>query len=199
MKKILLIILSIFITSFAFSQSAKEMKAAIDGKWEVDDNNNVTFVKVIDIPGMKKDLIYQRVLNYFIYNYMSGKSVIQTQDSVKGIIIGKGIYQNVHTGQSLISTKVDAWHILRVDIKDDKVRVLVTLIEYEKTMTGNHTRSQSSSPVSAEYPVNPKGTSQIVMMKAFYKTYVRIQNTFEKLEKAIKEGTTSKELEKENW
>lgn len=53
MKKIGLTALSVFmIFSFCFSQN-KETKAllnSIDGQWSLDDNNNVTYQKVIEIP-----------------------------------------------------------------------------------------------------------------------------------------------------
>ncbi len=102
----------------SFGQSAKEMLAEIDGKWKLDDNGNVTIVKIVEAPDLKKDEIFNRALNYFTYNYVSGKSVIQTQDKENGLIVGKGIYDNVHIGMSIVTTYVDAWHILRVDVKD---------------------------------------------------------------------------------
>jgi hypothetical protein len=138
MKKYLLI-LSLFIITANYSQTAKEMLSEIEGKWELDDNGNVTILKIIEVPELKKEEIYNRVLNYFTYNYVSGKSVIQIQDKENGHIVGKGIYNDVHIGTSLITTFIDVWHILRVDIKEGKVRIIITLTEYEKKITGGNT------------------------------------------------------------
>ena len=74
------------------------MLKEIEGQWSLDDNGNVTYQRIVEVPEMKKDDIYNRVLNYFIYNYGSGKSVIQTQDKEAGLIVGKGLYEEVHVG-----------------------------------------------------------------------------------------------------
>ena|SRR5690554_3320164 len=92
MRKLLLLLFLTFFGTLSYGQSAKEMLAEIEGKWELDDNENVTVVKVIEVPELKKDEIFNRALNYFTYNYVSGKSVIQTQDKENGLIVGKGMY-----------------------------------------------------------------------------------------------------------
>jgi hypothetical protein len=184
----------------SFGQSAKEMLAEIDGKWQLDDNGNVTIVKIVEAPDLKKDEIFNRALNYFTYNYVSGKSVIQTQDKENGLIVGKGIYDNVHIGMSIVTTYVDAWHILRVDVKDGRARVIVTLTEYEKKIVGGNTPpSYSTMKVAQEYPINPKGGQKTVMTKAFYKAFKKANNTLDAVEKAIKEGSTSKSIENSEW
>lgn len=199
MKKITLL-LFVLIGFTMNAQSAKEMLAEIDGKWQLDDNNNVTFVRIIDAPGMSKEDIYNRALNYFTYNYVSGKSVIQTQDKDAGLVVGKGLYDNVHIGMSIITTYVDAWHILRVDVKDGKARAIITLTQYEKKVTGGNTPpNYSTSDVSSSYPINPKGGQKTIMTKAFYKAYQKAYNTLNSLEKTILEGSTSKDIENDDW
>ena len=73
MKRRLVLILFTLIglTSYSQNQKSKEMLAEIEGKWELDDNGNVTLVRIIEAPGMSKDEIYTRVHNYFTYNYAS--------------------------------------------------------------------------------------------------------------------------------
>lgn len=202
MKKItLLLFLLIGLTGIQVNaQSAKEMLAEIEGKWELDDNNNVTFVRIIEAPGISKEDIYNRALNYFTYNYGSGKSVIQTQDKESGLVVGKGIYKDVHIGMSLITTYVDAWHILRVDTKDGKARAIITLTQYEKKITGGNTPpNYSTEDIASTYPINPKGNQKTVMTKAFYKTYQRAYKTLDALERTVLEGSTSKSIENDDW
>ncbi|QII69991.1 DUF4468 domain-containing protein [Apibacter sp. B3706] len=200
MKKIFLV-LFILIYTFSFGQSAKEMLKEIQGKWSLDDNNNVTVVRIIEVPNMSKDEIFQRALNYFTYNYVSGKSVIQTQDKESGVIVGKGLYENVHKGINVFKMKVSAWHILRVDVKEGKARAIVTLLQYEKEMivSGNSLPNYSTSFIAQEYPINPKGANKTIMGKAFYKTFKKANATLENLEKTIKEGSTSKDIENSDW
>lgn len=185
-----------------YGQSAKQMLKEIEGKWELDDNGNVTFVSIIEAPGVSKDEIYNRAFNYFTYNYVSGKSVIQNQDKEAGLLVGKGIYNDVHIGVSILTTYIDAWHILRVDAKDGRARAMVTLLEYNKKVVGtasNTVPTYSTSRIAHEYPINRKGRSKTVMSKAFYKTYLKAMNSLSGVEKAIKEGNTSENIENSDW
>jgi len=54
------------------------MLAEIEGQWNLD--GNVTYTRIVEAHKLSKEEIYNRALNYFVYNYGSGKSVIQTQD-----------------------------------------------------------------------------------------------------------------------
>lgn len=199
MKRIFLV-LFILIYTFSLGQSAKEMLKEIQGKWSLDDNNNVTIVKIIEEPNMSKDEIFQRALNYFTYNYVSGKSVIQTQDKETGVIVAKGLYEHVHRGFNMLNIYVSAWHILRIDVKEGKARAIVTLLQYEKEIArGDSVQSHLTSYISQEYPINPKGGQKTIMAKAFYKTFKKANATLENLEKTIKEGSTSKDIENSDW
>jgi hypothetical protein len=172
------------------------MLKEIEGQWSLDDNGNVTYQRIVEVPEMKKDDIYSRVLNYFVYNYGSGKSVIQTQDKENGQIIGKGLYEDLHTfsngfGWIILST----WHIVRVDVKDGKARIILTLTEYSEDFKG----SVSSHLVREEYPVNNDGNRKNITGKSFYKSHLKAIASLNSIEKAIKEGNTSKKLEDDKW
>lgn len=198
MKKLLLCVFLIC-NLFVFAQSKKEMLAEMDGKYNVDDNNNVTITKIIEIDGLKKEEIYPRVLAYFTYNYGNGESVIQVQEKENGLIIGKGIYDNVHVGYSLVTTEIDLWHVIRVDIKDSKVRVFITLTEYKtKTIGGNTPPSYGTLKVSDSYPINPKGWQSTIYTKALYKGTKMAYKSIESIEKSIKEGNTNS-AENSGW
>ena len=59
-------------------------------------------------------------------------------------IVGKGIYKNVHIGMSLVTTYVNCWHIVRVDVKDGRARIILTLTEYDKRISGGIIKTQLS-------------------------------------------------------
>ena len=202
MKKTLSVIILVITCIFTYGQSSevKKMLQEIEGQWSLDDNGNVTYQRIVEVPEMKKDDIYNRVLNYFVYNYGSGKSVIQTQDKENGLIVGKGLYNDVHVGISLVTTYIDAWHIVRVDIKEGKTRIILTLTEYDKKVTGGDTPpNYSTMKIEQEYPINEKGMFKTVMGKAFFKSHQKAIASLDAIEKAIKEGSTSKQLENSEW
>lgn len=192
-------ILFLFISLFSFGQSTKEMLLEIDGKWEVDNNNNVTFTRIIEVPNTLKDELFTRALSYFTYHYNNGDDVVQVKDKEQGIIVGKGIYAKIHTGISLVTTTVDAVHVLRIDIKDNKARAILTLQQYNVTVLGGGSPpSRRLYNVSDRYPIAKKDSQKTVMTKAFYKSYQRAMNTLDELDKSLKEGNTGKESN-DNW
>ena len=200
MKKAIALFIMTILGALSYAQSKEEMLSEIEGKWKLDDNGNVTYVRIVEVPDLKKEEIYNRALNYFTYNYGSGKSVIQIQDKESGLIVGKGLYENVHINLSLLTTYIDTWHILRVDIKEGKARIVLTLTQYDsKGVGGNTPPSFYTRDVAQEYPINPKGTYKSMMTKAFYKTHQRAIASLDAIEKAIKEGNTSKAIEGESW
>jgi hypothetical protein len=200
MKKLFITAAAVLSLTLCNAQTAAEMMAEIKDKYTLDDNGRVTYTKVIDVPGMKKEDVYNRAQSYFVYNYVDGKSTIQTQDKEAGLLLAKGIYPDVHVGISLVTTYVDCSHIVRVDCKDDKARVIVTLIDYEKKIVGGSTPpSYITVPVNKQYPIFNGGGQKTVMTKAFYKSHMKALETIEKIEKSIIEGNTSKNLENGGW
>lgn len=196
MKKLLLLCAFVFTLSLSLNAkelSRKEMEIELQGKWEVDNNNNVTITKIIELDNLSQDEIFNNILSFFSYNYNDGESVVQVQDKAAGLIVGKGIYANIHIGQSLIITKVSTTHVVRVDIKPNKVRVMVTLQQYRTittSATGNTAPSRSEVFVSSCYPVKENGMQKTVMLKAFYKSFMAANNTISEIEKGLKSGHT---------
>ncbi len=201
MKKLFLpILLLICLTANAQSRETKKMLASIEGQWELDDYGNLTYQRIVDVTGLSKDDLFDRASNYFVYKYGDANSVIQAKDKESGTITGKGQFVDVHIGQSIITTKVSTWHILRVDVKEGKARILVTLTDYDKILIGGNTpNSHVSSSINEEFPINPKGFSKTVMGKAFYNSHFAAISTLDGVEKALKEGNTNVTIENSDW
>ncbi|MEL6135615.1 MAG: DUF4468 domain-containing protein, partial [Bacteroidota bacterium] len=174
---------------------------SIEGEWETDDNGNVVYVQIIEAAGLSKEQIYTRALDYFTYNYNNGKSVIQTKDPEKGRILAKGIYKNVHAAYEVfIVTRVSTHHIVQVDVKEGRARIIITLNQNDHVSTDSEGASSYYSYAMREsFPMNPRGKSKNISGKAFYKTHFHVLSTFEKLEKAIKEGNTDQTIAGDDW
>lgn len=50
-----------------------------------------------------------------------------------------------------------------------------------------------------QYPINTKGRNNTIMTKALYKSQLRAMTTFERLEKTIRDGATSGDIENSDW
>ncbi len=105
---------------------------ALADLYPLDKQNAISRSLIYNVPGKNANDIYVEVNNWFVHSFGSGKSVIQLNDKEEGCIIGKG-YINALGSTSGFSTnnKAAAWVILRVDIKDEKVRVIATIQSYE--------------------------------------------------------------------
>jgi hypothetical protein len=203
MRNYISILLFLIIPFLSFSQSGKvkKMLKEIQNEWSVDDNGNMTYVQVVEANHLSADKIYSNVRDYFVYNYGSGKSVIQTDDKEAGRVVGKGLWKEVHVGLSLVTTYTDCWHILRVDVQEGRARIMLTLTEYNQKIVGGNppTTTFKQFKVNNSFPCKPKGGMKTVMGKAFYKSHKLALSTISALEKSIKEGNTSKELENDGW
>lgn len=160
---------------------------SIQSQYVVDDNMNLTRHKVFECPNMSKRQIYDRAQVWFIHKYGGGRSTIQIQDTVVGVIIGRGFYDNVYNGVILSSIlECDSRHIIQMNAEDGRCHVMITLTEWERTWHGNNESfAWPASKVSHEYPINRKGGNKNIMGKAFFALHNRVQTTFASMEKAV--------------
>ena len=183
----------------AQNRVVRDLLQSIEGQWQVDENGNVTYERVIEAPEVPRAELFNRGLNYFTYNYTSGKSVIQTEDKELGRIIAKGLYDNVHVGVTIVTNVFDCYHIARVDVREGRARILLSLTDYEWTSSATNPPSMGMTEVSATFPVDASGGLKNQYGKAFYQSHKRALATLDAIEKALREGNTSSQFENDDW
>lgn len=110
--------------------------------WQVkfDENDNLVFSVVVDSLKGTKDALFDQALSFFTYHYVNGKNVIQTQDKEAGLIMAKGSFpercvrvDNVDCFGGNVQTTYNSRtnHIIRIDAKENKVRIIVTISDVE--------------------------------------------------------------------
>lgn len=180
---------------------------ALSEIYALDKHNAVSRSIIYNVPEKTKDQIYLEVNDWFVHSFGSGKSVIQLNDKESGCIIGKG-YVNALGSNAGFSNNSDAaaWVIIRIDIKDEKVRVISTIQEYEVTKTtgaglmmlgalGGVNAAQPPRIVKYmpnecfPYTKKEKGTGS----KALTLAHCWIVTMFEQLNEAINNGVTGLE------
>jgi hypothetical protein len=189
MKKLTVYLILLLLPTFCIAQSikVKEMLESIEGFWKLDNNGNISISKVIKTDSLSMQEIYSRALNYFVYNYGSGKSVIQTQDEELGRIVAKGTF-SIDGGLVALS----CWHIIRIDTKEGRARVIVTLLHVETT---------ESAPIlmTELFPINENAMRKTWTGKVFYKSVVAGYKTISAIDRAINSGNTTDEFEATDW
>lgn len=200
-----LITLSLMITiSLIVAAQKKEIKDKFyeyteKGVYSIDGNNIVVSAIINDVSGSKND-IYIKVKNYFTRTYRDANSVIQTDDKEQGVIIGKGLYNDFWTCSYMVMQTMEwsAYHILRVDIKDGKVRIIgsVSTMDYEFTATSP--KKDYSYNIVDYAPITDKRMiDKGKQMEALVILIDKMHETINSLEKSLKEGNLS--IENEDW
>ena len=174
------------------------MLKEIKGQWHLDENGCVICQKVVDCPDVFKTELYNRAMDFIVSNYNDVSSVIQDRNVANGIIIVKGVYKNVNTLDAvLLSNMVDTWHILKVEVKDEKARIKVSLIQYEETVRGGEfPDNHYLYPISTQYPINPNSYQKDLYEQAFNKSVLKALETIDLVGIALKKGEIAK---KDEW
>lgn len=191
----------------------------------IDEKNDIVFSVVVDSVKLNKEQIFNRVMSYFAYNYNDSKSVIQVQDKEAGLIIGKGIYElgtfDLKQGNGLTQFvtyyNYSASHILRIDIKDSKVRIIVSASKYDIVLksTNPYMPIQNNSvaiidaqPFKIFEPIKTKGAGKKMFQEAADFTNNTYKSVFQNIvSKCINSQLSIQDLllnktirkEAENW
>jgi hypothetical protein len=128
----------------------EEAKTRLENKEYIIDNGDIVMTRVIDNLSFDKSELFLRVKNFIARGYVDGKSVVQTEDKENGLIISKGTFSEFDklTMTYLIKYPIyfSADHILRVDIKDNKIRAIIsvskTLFDFNHVDKINYTTSE---------------------------------------------------------
>lgn len=170
----------------------------------LDKNNAITRTTIVEAPGKTKNQIYIDVNTWFIHTFNSGKSVIQLNEKEAGVVVGKGYIENVAQHVSFASSAdIHAWVIIRVDIKDNKFRVMTTVQEYDMDMGTGVLGAMGGPPIQTThvtwapkdcFPFSGKKYKKTTS-KAFVNCHIWSQVVINKLTEAVLNGITGTEEE----
>ena len=85
---------------------------------------DLTFNRVVEVPGITKDKLYDQTKMWIAENFKSAKSVIEYDSRESGTIVGNGNIKYPCTGLDCVA-KHD-WRVhftMKVDTKDEKFRL----------------------------------------------------------------------------
>lgn len=130
-------------------------------EYPLDQNQQLSFTTIIQAPGKTKDELFIALNSWFVASFNSGKSVVQMVDKEQGIILAKGYLSGV--GESLgfmKSVVVGEYVVIRLDIKDEKIRLITSIQEYYmdtsagvgQMLFGGAVLSDTEIPVYMGYP-----------------------------------------------
>lgn len=97
----------------------------------LDKNNNLTYQQVMEAPGKTRQQLYI-LLNYWVTATFKDPQAITLNDKESGTIIISSTIEDIarHTG-GLSQYSVSITPLIKIDIKDEKVRVTFTVQSYD--------------------------------------------------------------------
>lgn len=172
----------------------------------LDKNNAITYTQVIPCEGKSADQLYVLLNYWFTATFNDANSVIQLNDKELGTIIAKGYVADIaaHAGGSN-TYKVSLEPVIKVDIKEAKIRVTYTVPYYTvlKMVGGGILGAMSGVrgepvkekwlldecfPFTKEKDSHKKTSSKALVMAHAYSNVI-----MDKIEEAVKNGLTGNE------
>ncbi len=114
-----------------YGKKWQEAADSLGSTLALDKNNALTFVQVIDCAGKNQKELYVLLNYWFTSTFNDANSSITLNDKELGTIIAKGYVENIaqHTG-GMNHYNVSIEPIIKVDIKEEKIRVTYSLPYY---------------------------------------------------------------------
>lgn len=190
---------------------------------KLDKNESLTYQQVIEAPGKSKQNLYV-ALNYWVTATFKDKQAITLNDKDAGCIIISSTIANIaeHTG-TLNKYSVSITPVIRLDIKEGRVRVTYTVQNYDvladvsggwlsPTDDTNKTYGDSKRKrddktnanlydeqweIAKHYPFVEKDPQKRTCAKALVMTHAYSNAIIDKVETAIKTGITG--TEDDDW
>ncbi|MCL1933501.1 MAG: DUF4468 domain-containing protein [Candidatus Azobacteroides sp.] len=192
MKKVLFILLFTVSQLAVFAQT-EEQKKDLDlfkDLYKVE-GSDVVFTKVLEnIPGTK-DEIYTNVLNYMAVAYKSANDVIQQKDKDAGVVIGKGNFDVLKDGNIFTTTTYNCNHTIRMDIKENRVRVMLSVNEYNVSIKDSKTTDRFDVKITETYPIVEKTKyNKKNYAKVFINLCLTVNKIFNNIESSLKNEST---------
>lgn len=177
----------------------------------LDKNNSLTYEQIIDCGTSTKEQLYI-ILNYwFTATFNDANSVIKLNDKELGSIIAEGYVPDIASRMGgMNSYNVNIRPIIKVDIKDNKVRVTYTIQYYDvqKIVSGGVIGAISNTKVDLSlekwgletcYPFTEKDKHKAkrISSKALIMAHAYSNVIMDKIEEAVKNGLVGNE--NNNW
>lgn len=185
----------------------------------LDKNESLTYQQVIEAPGKTKQQLYV-ALNYWATATFQDKQAITLDDKEAGCIIISSTIPNIveHTG-TVNAYSVSITPVIRLDIKDGKVRVTFTVQNYDiladvsggwlsladpdQRTYGDSKRKREDKTnanlydqqweIARHYPFVEKDAQKRTCAKALVMTHAYSNAIMDKVEEAIKNGIVGNE------
>ncbi len=188
----------IFLLFVCFSGNAqsvkldKQLRALLENPdWTIDPNGYINYERIIDLNGALKNLLFSKAEEYFVYKYTNGNGIIQINDRETGRLVGKATFGTMAQSVGLWIATVDVIYILKVEVKDGKARITVSLTHYvEDTIAwGGDAYYDDVYLMTSLYPFKDRGNNKGAYGKALLAAREAVQVLMDQVEESLRKET----------
>lgn len=196
-----------------YGEKWTEAAENLSSQLTLDKNHSLTYVQVIDCKEFTKDQLYVMLNYWFTATFNDANSVIKLNDKELGTIIGEGYVADIaeHVG-GMNSYNVTIKPIIKVDIKDYKIRVTFTVQYYDITKyegggiiaafgdgSVRPTKTEEKWGIETCFPFVEKDEHKAkkTSSKALVMTHAYSNVIMDKIEEVVKNGLVGNE--NDNW
>ena len=169
-------------------------KAQVKGQdYTVNNNGDVVIAQIVEGLVLKKDEIYGAALNYMKSAYKDTKYTIVINSLENGVVAGEGEYLQFHEDNYFpFSYFLNAPVLLRVDAKDGRAKVSMTLSYYTGKRSNINESIDIHDRISEFQPVNEsKMEHKKLYSKAFPILYNKARKTLNEVAETLKSTRSS--------
>lgn len=136
----------------SYEETLTTKLASIEGLYS-SDKNGVYIQHVIEVNG-SKDELYVKLLEFLTRTYNDANAVIQVKEKDQGLIVCKGCHK-FHVNDFLYGSAIEetAWHVYKAEIKENKIRVTITLNEMDWYRPASYAAGVSISSAKGTYSI----------------------------------------------
>jgi len=162
--------------------------------YKIDDKNHLIFTKIFDFEGQNKDDLYLKAKSFIVENYVGGELSEQVDDKESGRYVSKAVAKNIYVKQFISSSHIDLHYILQVDIKENRVRIIIkaTKYRYRSPNSSDYLEDEYDLIIPDRYPINQENESY--SKKFDIETHAKMisycLNKFDEFEKYIESETS---------
>ncbi|RKN11766.1 DUF4468 domain-containing protein, partial [Aquimarina sp. AD1] len=109
--------------SYGQSRKTKKMIQEIKKEWSLDENDKISYKRIVEIPELTKKEIYNKVLSFLVENQIENYELI-TQNDDAGLILDQGVYSGIHNNGrgGMFLVDIDCKYSIKTEIKEGRVR-----------------------------------------------------------------------------
>lgn len=170
------------------------MNAQIKGQdYTIDKNGDVVVAKIIEGLSLQKEEIYTAALKYMENAYKETKYKIVINSPENYSVAGEGMYLQFYDDNIFpYSYFLDAPILLRVDAKDGRARISISLSYYMGKRSNINETIDIKDRISEFMPVNEKNDERRKLYsKAFPELYRKTQKTLNEVAKLLESTRSS--------